>query len=160
MALETIAAVGFSAVGAGIGAYGSLYQGAATSAAADYNAALMARNAGIARDQARADAEDKQREARRYLGSLHAAFGASGLAIEGSALDVYEDQAAESALAVQRVLYGGELRAAGLEAGAELEKMKSETATTAGYLGAAAQVVGGVGTYYRLRRGIGNASTD
>ena len=149
-----------AAAGAGIGAVGSIYQGQAAGAAADYNAAIMAQNAKAARDQARADAEDKAREAHRYLGSLHAAFGASGLSMEGSALDVYEDQSREAALAVHRVLYSGDLRAAGLEAGASLEKMKADTSRTAGYIGAASQVAGGAATYYRLQRGIGSATTN
>jgi hypothetical protein len=43
------------------------------------------------------------------------------------------------------------LRALGLKASADMESMKAGTASTAAYLGAAAQVAGGVGAMYRLR---------
>jgi len=142
-----------AAAGAAIGAYGSLYQGAAGKAAGEYNAELAARNAGLARSQASADMRDKERENRRYMGALRASFGASGLAFEGSALDLFEDQSAEAELAVRRIRYSGELRALGLMQESELQRMKADTATTAGYIGAASNVAAGAGTYFRLKRG-------
>jgi len=157
VALETIALTSIAA-GTGIGAYSSYYRGQAEKAAADYNTALANRNAALSREQAFVDAADRERESRRYLGQLHAAFGASGLAIEGSALDIYEDRALDTELAVRRVVYGGELKALGYEAEADLQRAKGEAASTAGYLGAAAQVAGGFGSYYRLRRGVGSGS--
>ena len=159
MAFETLAVV----AGTAVGGYSSYYRGQAEKAAADYNTALANRNAALSREQAYADVADRERENRRYLGALHAAFGASGLAIEGSALDIYEDRALDTELAVRRVVYGGELKALGYESEADLQRAKGEAASTAGFLGAAAQIAGGVGNYYRverLRRGGGARGED
>jgi len=146
--------------GAGIGAYSAYYQGQAQRRAAEYNADVANRTARIARDQAYADAADKERENRRYLGQLHATFGASGLALEGSALDIYEDQALTTELAVRRITYAGELRALGYQTEAELQRARAEAASTAGYLGAAAQIAGGAASYYRLQRGTGGGAGE
>src|SRR5262245_61027351 len=145
MSFETL----LIAAGTGMKAAGSLYEGAAGKAAAEYNAAVATRNAGLARSQAAADMGDKARENRRYLGELRANFGASGLAFEGSALDIFEDQAAEAELEQRRIRYSGELRAIGFTEKAELERMKGKAASTAGILGAISAVVEGGSNYYR-----------
>lgn len=157
--LEGLAAVA-SAVSGVIGAFGAIQSANAQAAAAEYNAKISERNAAIA-DQNRKQAietseiaaSDKRRENRRVLASMRAAYGTSGLELAGSPLDVLEDTAVEQELDTQRVKYEGRLRARegaiqmlGLREDATLSRMEGKAAKTAGYIGAAGQLVGGIGT--------------
>lgn len=157
--LEGLAAAA-SAVSGVIGALGAIQAANAQAAAAEYNAKVSERNAIIAdqnRQQALQSTEiavtDKRRENRRVLAAMRAAYGTSGLEMAGSPLDVLEDTALEQELDTQRVSYEGRLRARegaiqmlGLREDATLSRMEGKAAKTAGYIGAAGQLVGGVGT--------------
>lgn len=157
--LEGLAAAA-SAVSGVIGALGAIQAANAQAAAAEYNARIQERNAIIA-DQNRKQAietseiaaSDKRRENRRVLASMRAAYGTSGLELVGSPLDVLEDTAVEQELDTQRIRYEGRLRARegaiqmlGLREDATLSRMEGKAAKTAGYIGAAGQLVGGIGT--------------
>lgn len=110
---------------------------------AEYNQEIAEREARIKREQARADADDKARQVERELASMRAAFGSNNLAFAGTALDAFEDSAVQGELAVNRVLYRGELRAQESEIDAELSRTEAENArnkpipafTTAAVLG-------------------------
>jgi len=110
---------------------------------AEFNQEAAEREARIKREQARADADDKARQVERDLSSIRAAFGSNNLAFAGSALDAFEDSAAQGELAVNRVLYRGELRAQESEIDASLSATEAENArnkpipdfTTAAVLG-------------------------
>ena len=80
-----------SVASAAIGAVGAIQQGKAQANADRYNAQVADRNAASSRQMAAADLEAKQREQRKHFGSVRASYGASGLAFDGSALDVFED---------------------------------------------------------------------
>lgn len=157
-ALSAIAA--FASIASGvIGAVGAIAQGQAQKRAADYNAAIDERNAVIAGQNRKltietADiaARDKERENRRIIHSISAAYGSSGLELAGSPLDVLQDTAMEQAVDVQRIRYEGYVRARegaiqilGLHEDATLKKMEGKAAQTAGYIGAAGSIFGGVG---------------
>lgn len=157
--LEGLAAAA-SAVSGVIGALGAIQSANAQAAAAEYNAKISERNSAIV-DQNRKQAvetseiaaSDKRRENRRVLASMRAAYGTSGLELAGSPLDVLEDTAVEQELDTQRIRYEGRLRARegaiqmlGLREDATLSRMEGKAAKTAGYIGAAGQLVGGVGT--------------
>lgn len=159
MALETIA---LSAIigGGVVGAGGSIYEGNAKKAAADYNVEVANRNSLIALQQADADAEDKRRENRRFMSGLVASFGASGLSFAESGLDAFEDAAAEAELDVRRIQYGGLLKSMGYQDEAKLQKFQGKVARTAGYIGAVSQVTNSVGSAYRLRAGGAPRATD
>lgn len=159
--LEGLAAAA-SAVSGVIGALGAIQSANAQAAAAEYNAKIQERNAIIA-DQNRKQAvqtaeitaEDKRRDNRRILASMRAAYGTSGLELAGSPLDVLEDTAVEQELDVQRIRYEGRARSRegaiqmlGLREDATLFRMEGKAAKTAGYIGAAGQIVGGIGTAF------------
>lgn len=133
------------AVGTAVTAYGQYQTGQNAKKAASFNAAMMERNAQAARDQARQDSILADREGRRRLGSINAARGASGVGIEGSALDVLEESAANVELDRQTILYRGELRAIGYEDSGALERMKGRHAAEAGYFSAASTLLLGGG---------------
>jgi hypothetical protein len=122
---------------------GSIQQGKAAKAAANYNVAIANRNAGIARQQAAADAESQQRDARHKLGAMRAAYGASGITAEGSPIDVLESSAAMAELDKQNILYKGELRAMGYADEAALEKTRGNNAMNSAYMKAGSSLLTG-----------------
>jgi hypothetical protein len=139
-ATATIAATAMQAVGA-------LSQGMQAKNAAKYNAKLAEQNAAMARDQANADAQAQQRDARRTIGLARANYGASGVTLEGSPLDVLEQSAALAELDRQTILYKGEVRATGYGNEAALEKHRGKTAMMEGIMGAGSAIVMGYGKY-------------
>ena len=116
---------GISLIGGVVGAMGSSAQSAGQAqqlrakAQADmYNAtafetrALEAeRNRGIAYAKSDLMARDERVKSRAVIGQVRAAYGASGLALDGSPLDVLQATAAEQELDVAKILYAGDLEA-------------------------------------------------
>lgn len=119
-----------------IGAVGAIQQGKATAAAANHNAQVAEQNAKTAREMAQADVEAKARDQQRHFGAMRAAYGANGLAFEGSALDVFEDQLYDAELDKRLISYKGELRARGYEEEAVNKRMEASAAKSAGFIGA------------------------
>lgn len=115
--------------------------GQAQANASVYEAQVAQRNAKIARNQAETDQEDQRRENRRQLGAMRAAYGASGLELSGSPLDVLADTAIEQELDVARIGYRGELRAIGEKDKADLALAAASNAKKAGSIGAITSVV-------------------
>jgi hypothetical protein len=64
-----------------------------------------------AQQAARENARRQSIEARKRIGLMRANYGASGVAIEGSALDVLEESAANAELDRLTILHGGTLDA-------------------------------------------------
>lgn len=138
----------FSAVGAIGTAVSAVAQGERDSQMSTYNAQLAQRNAGIARDQAAADADAQARHARRVIGGARAAYGASGITMEGSPLDVLEMSAANAELDNRSILYKGELRAMGYEDTAGLDLMRGDAARQTGGERAGSAILLGAGRAY------------
>ena len=107
--------------GAGISAYGALYQGAATKEAASYQAAVAANNQIIANQNAQyaIQAGQQQAEAVSLKGAAQIAKVKAGLAANnidvntGSAKNVEVSQAETSQLDTETVLNNAELQAYG-----------------------------------------------
>ena len=136
--LVMLAAAGFSA-------YGAIQQAQAQKQAAQFNAKLNERNATVALDQAHADALRVRRNAAQVLGAATAGYGASGVALEGSPLDVLGASAEQASLDESTVRYKGTLKAMGYHSNAELERFAGETAERQGYLNSASALLTGVG---------------
>jgi hypothetical protein len=132
-----------SAVGTGISVIGALNQGQQAKNAAQFNAQQAQNNALASRQQAEANAAAQQRAARLKLGSMRAAYGASGITMEGSAMDVLEASAATAELDRQNILYGGELKSGGYQSTAGLELMRGENAETGSYFSAGSALLSG-----------------
>lgn len=155
-----MAAIGaIAAVGSGVvGAVGAMQQAQAASAAAtynkqvaDYNASVSQRNQQATLDVTGEQQEEQRRENRRTLGTIRAAYGASGLTLEGSPLDVMEDTAQEQAYGVAKIGYKGAVKAIGYKdeaanytAKGVLDQMQADYAERAGPINAAAALLGGV----------------
>lgn len=148
-------AVALTAIGGVISAVGAMQSANAQAEAANYNAAISDRNAIVAEQNrqlnlrtADIDAADKRRENTRNISAMRAAYGASGLELAGSPLDVLTDSATEMELDASRIEYEGRVRSRegalevlGLRERSTLSRMEAKNAKTAGYLGAASSLV-------------------
>lgn len=134
-------AVGMMVLGTVMSAAGAQQDGRDRKAAADFNASVADRNAGIARAQAAQDAAQQQRDARRQMGAISAGYGASGVAVEGSPLEVLASSAYQAELDRQTIIYKGELRAMGYQDESTLERFGGETALAAGDRKAASTIL-------------------
>ncbi|SOD41313.1 virion core protein, T7 gp14 family [Nitrosovibrio sp. Nv4] len=132
--------------GAGMSAMGAMSQAKAQKDVALYNAQIAQRNATISRQQASRDAAAHNRNARRQIGAMRAAYGASGIAMEGSPLDVLASSAAEAKLDEMNIKYKGELKAIGFQDEATLERFSGENAMKQGRMEAASAIIGGIGS--------------
>lgn len=126
-----------------ISVIGALNQGQQAKDAANYNAQVANNNAIAARQQAEANAAAQQRKARLQIGSMRAGYGAAGVGLEGSPMDVLEQSAAMAELDRQNILYGGTLKAGGYQATAGLELMRGDAAETGSYFSAGSALLTG-----------------
>ncbi len=145
-------AMAIGIIGGVISAIGSLQQANAQAASAEYNAKVAERNKRAVKNQTESEIEDRQVEHRRQLGSMRASYGASGLQMEGSPLDVLEDTATEQAFDISKIRYQGAMKAEGYSEQAALYKLEAKSAKTAGWIGAGSALIGG------LQSGLANMS--
>jgi len=132
-------------VGSAVSAMGAMAQANASAAAAEYQAQVAEQNAEATRERAYADSLSQSRTNRRRLGVVRAAYGASGMQFEGSALDLYGDQVLENELEKNRIRDAGEVRAVGYENDATLRRAEAKSYRSAGRIGAASAMIGGIG---------------
>lgn len=150
MAVLTAASTAMSALG-------SIQQGKAAQASANYNAQVQQNNAAIATQNATlagregaANAEREQMKTRANVGAIKAAQGANGIDVNsGSAVDV-RSGAAEAGLLnaitvrsnAAREAYGYQTQASSATGQAELDKAQGKNAAKAGYINAAGTFLG------------------
>jgi len=127
-----------------ISAMGAIQAANAQAASAQYNAKVAESNRRAALRQTQVAVEDKQAENRRQLGSIRAAYGASGLMLDGSPLDVLEDTAQEQAFDVAKIRYKGKMQAEGYSEQAALYRLEAKSAKRAGWIGAGSALIGGL----------------
>lgn len=124
---------------------GALQSASAAADSARYNASIADRNAGIARDQAAADEGAFRRDIARRQSAARAAYGASGVTMEGSPLDVLESSATNAEYDALNIRYKGELKALGYSGDAEVNRARAGMAETQGAVNAGAALFGGFG---------------
>lgn len=123
---------------AALGAVSSISGGIAANNQAKYNAAL-------ARNQAIADANKQARESRYRQGMARANIASSGLELEGSPLEILEDNAISEEMDRLNILQGGEARARALE-------YEGKAAKAAGFIGAGTSLLSGASSYYGAKK--------
>jgi hypothetical protein len=145
----TAVTLGDAALVAGtlVTALSAIQQGRAAKKAGDRNAAVAARNAEIARANGAANAEAERKDVARRIGAQVAGYGASGVAFEGTPLDVLGETAENGEKDVQNILYQAELRAIGFNDESSFQQFKGNQAQTAGFFGAGGALLKGVGDY-------------
>lgn len=150
---------GLSLAGGFMGAAGAKASAEATARAAEANAQISEvraaeaeRNRGIALDKAAMEVRDSRVKSRAVMGQVRAAYGASGLAMDGSPLDVIAATAGEQELDVEKILYRGDLEGVALtdqansfRAQAQVYRMGGQAAITAGGYSMAANILSGFG---------------
>jgi hypothetical protein len=129
------------ATAAAISAVGAIRQGQAQSAAYRYQRDLARQNATIAQQQAASDVTDIRRAGAKALGGIRAAYGASGVTLEGTPMDVLEASTAQVELDALRRSYAGELEAMGFKQQAAGYEMAAKTARQAGYISGASNLL-------------------
>ncbi|MGH7964902.1 MAG: virion core protein, T7 gp14 family, partial [Candidatus Binatia bacterium] len=124
------------AASAVVTAVGYMQSASAESRAAKYNERVAQNNATIARTQGAIAEDQHRRKMVKILGHNRAAYGASGVTMEGSPLDVLSDVASQGELDAQIIRYNTEAKARGFQGTAGLESMRADDARTSGYLSA------------------------
>lgn len=133
------------AIGTGLGVSGALASGKMQAGMFGQEAEVAARNAGIVREQAAQEEAAFRRVGTRTLRAMRAAYGASGVTMEGSASDVMEDSAAQIELDALNVRYRGEITAMGYEDSADMARRRGEAAIKESRYRAASALFGGLG---------------
>lgn len=140
----TIAAIAAGAAAAS-SAVGAIYEGNAKAGAAEYNATVADQNAKLSSQQGAENERRTRVMGRKVLGSIRAGYGASGVTMEGSATDVYEESAATAELDALTARHSGEVKAYEYENEAKLERFRAQTSRVSGYLGGASSLISGAG---------------
>ena len=97
--------------------------------ASAYNAALAQQNAALTYQQA-AEAERRYRvQARKDLGEIRARYGASGVTLDGSAMDVLMESARNAELNALTIRHEGDVKALAFTNEAALHKFTAAAAT-------------------------------
>jgi hypothetical protein len=114
--------LGFMAIaGALTSAYGSYREGQDAKEASNYNAQVARTNAemsaSMVEQQGTFDVAQKAKEARRFSGTQKAGYGASGVELSGSPLDVMINTAGEFALDQNIMEYNTKVKAQSLRYG-------------------------------------------
>lgn len=123
-----------------------ILMGAQSQASAEkYNATIAEQNSVAALQQSAAAALIQQEHAKKAIGATVAGYGASGVTMDGSPLDVLAESASSAERDRQTVLYKGQLQAAGYEDQAQLDRTSASNALTQGYFDAAGSVADDAG---------------
>lgn len=148
MAISTTTALLVMAAATAVTAYGQYQQGQAQERAYGYQAAVQERNAQIAKQNAEYDAQRQSARLRRAIGSQRAAVLASGIQMEGTALELQQDTVQQAEMDRLAILYGGEINYQNARSEAELSRMQGKAAGQAGTTAAFGTVLGGFGQGY------------
>ena len=134
-------------ISAALGALGAVQESRASAAASEFNAKVAENNAVIAEQTAAADERRARRESARRIAGSRAAFGAAGVALEGSPLDVIEDQASDAEVDALNLRYRGRLEANNYRAQAGLDRANARNARTRGVIKAGTALLGGAADF-------------
>lgn len=136
------------AAGTAISAYGAYQQGKMQRDLNEYNAQIAENNKVLADQQHAIDFKEHQKRYRRLLGKQRVSYAKSGVAIEGSAIDVIEEGAIDSAWQVAIMKYNRDVKKAGYTASAQRSRFVGDSAYYAGKWNAAGSLLtGGTATY-------------
>lgn len=86
---------GATILGTGLQAYGQYRAAQDEAAAEEYNAKVARQEAEIAKQKGKLEADRQRKLSKRFLATTEVAVAKSGIALEGSALEVWKDNAEE-----------------------------------------------------------------
>lgn len=136
-------AAGLQIVGTAVSVIGQLSQGDAKSQAAEYNAQTAESLANQTQLQGIEQARRVRVNALKTIGEAKANYGASGVQLEGSALDILQESAQNATLDALNVKYQSDLKAFAYRRDAGSQRAAGENAKTASVYGAAASLLTG-----------------
>lgn len=135
-------AMALGILGGVVSAVGSLASASAQANAAKFNAQVAKQNRVAVLEQTFTEVEDQRAKNRKMLGAMRAAYGANGLEMNGSPLDVVSDTTTEMEYDVAKTKYIGKMKAVGYANQAKLYEAEAKSAKTAGFIGAASGLLG------------------
>lgn len=133
------------AAGAGIQAVGAIQQGNSNASVASYNAQIANQNAGIVEAQGIEQERRSRVQSAKAIGGEQAAYGASGVSSDGSAMDVIRNSAANAELNALTIKNNADIKVTALQNEEALDYYRASNDRTSGYLNAASSLVGGSG---------------
>jgi hypothetical protein len=136
-----------STIAAGMAAVSAISQANQQKQAAKYNEKVAENQAIASRQEAAANADIQRRKAAKTIGGIEATYGASGVTLEGSPLEILEESVRNAELDRQTILWSGESRATGYSNTARLENSRASNAMASGMLSAAGSAVRGYAEY-------------
>ncbi len=125
-------------LGAAVSAVGTIASAQAQASSYKMQAAYADRQAQMSQQKGAYDAAQLARQNTRQLAGMRADYLNSGIALEGSALDVLADSATQASLDEQAIKYGAQVQSDNYRFQASLARSNARSATTGGYLGALA----------------------
>lgn len=150
----------FTAVSAVVSAIGAITQGRQAAAASTYNATVAEQNSTSAQQQAQAASIIQQENAKKAIGATVAGYGASGITMEGTPLDVLANSASVAERDRQNILYKGQLQAAGYTDQAQLDRYQASNDASNGYMKATGILLSGGTKAYDMSGGGAGSSFD
>lgn len=157
-----IGATAVSAAGAGMSAYGSIQQGNYQAQVAKNNATMAQQNATYSAQSGLAQGQQQSLQNAAQLGQMKANQAANNVDINsGSALDVQEGQEAAGNLDTQTTIHNSLLQAYGYQTQAESDTAQASQDQTAGYEGAASDVLSAASSIgFKYSSLIGGSTAD
>lgn len=128
-----------------MGGLGALVQGQAAQDAGKYNAQVAIQNAALARQKAAEEARRIRVAGSKQLGDMRANYGHSGIGIQGSAVDVLMESAANVELDALTKIHEGETRGRMFEGEAAMDIFGGNAAKDSSYYSAAGKLMDGAG---------------
>ena len=129
-----------------LGGLGQMQQASSRAANARANAAILERNAQFARQQSAEEARRIREAGKRVGGQQRTAFGAAGVAVEGTPLDVLGDTQQTVELDALTALYGGRVEAANYDYQARVNRQQAGYMQRSGAFGAGTSLLFGLGS--------------
>ena len=155
----SMVALGATAIGSGVSAYGKYQEGQSQSAMYNYQAGVAQVNAQIAKQDANytlqaggVQSQEAGMRERAVIGATRAGFGASNVAgasknaVVSSEIEVGQQTQGIIAANAAKRAYGYEVGAASDTAQAGADQFAAETSKTAGGIGAVSSILGGIGS--------------
>lgn len=134
---------------AGLNILSDIQQGKAEEEAAKYNAGMLRKQAFYRKQKAEMDAKQIKSEGVSQLANMRVNYAASGVAMEGSALDVLADSARKIKRDELTARYQGMVDASVMEAEASQQLRAGEAARSSSYFNALGSGLRGYANYNR-----------
>lgn len=136
--LLTIGSLAFS----GLEAVGAIVKGNAQARAAETNASIAEAQARQIQLTAAEDERRQRTDTQRRIGAAEASRGASGVALEGSPMEVFDDATAEGELAALDIRYRGLMGARQQQQQAAMDRAQASSIRSGAFWSAAGTLIG------------------